>query len=49
MSYLQNKSFSVDEIVKIIVACLLHRIALMLEVRYFLSSKVKKKEDEESG
>ena len=49
VSYLQNDSFSIDEIIKILVAYALHKAAVKLEVRYFLGSKVKKMEDEDRG
>ena len=42
VSYLQNDDFSVVEITQIIGAYMLHKMALMLEVR----SKLKKMEDE---
>ena len=43
VSYLQNDDFSIGEIIRIIVAYLLHKGALTLEVRYLL--KMKKAED----
>ncbi len=49
VSYLRREDFSIVDITQIIGVCLLHRVALMLEVRYFLSPKVKKMEDEKSG
>ena len=45
VSYLQNGSFSVDEIMKILVAYMLHKGALKLEVRYFVIPKLRKMED----
>ncbi len=49
VSYLQNDSFSIDEIIKILIAYMLHKGAVKLEVRYFLSSKLKKLEKKENG
>ena len=49
VSYLRGEDFSISEITQLIGVCLLHKMALMLEVRYFLSSKLKKLEDKKNG
>ena len=36
VAYLQNDDFSIAEIIRIIVAYLLHKVALNLECRYLL-------------